>query len=256
MKRGLSVLLLLCLLISLAGCSMLSFGKEPPATEEPAPEDEHTVIRTLEDGATTYYCWEDGNVTTKESYKADSALFWENDTAEGAYVIKNSMGTVFISYYVQPTQPTEETTVPTTEDPYQGHALVGIVTDPSMGMTYYCWDDGTATTEEAYSASNLTWTHPWNKNFFNIYNGHSDNGNVVYSEKACTWCDAHKVYYLTYVRDAYDYTQQTEYLCESCHLDLVANYKRCAKCGNYYSNYWAVLAGDGYYYCEPCYYGN
>lgn len=256
MKRALAAGLLLCLLISLVGCSMLSPGGDNSPVENLTPEDDHTVIRILEDGSTTYYCWEDGIVTTKESYKADSALFWENNTQEGAYVVKNSMGTVFMSYYVQPTQPTEETTPTTTEDPYQGHTLVGIVTDPQMGNTYYCWDDSTATTEDAYYASGLTWTQPWNQNFFNIYNGHSDNGNVVYSEKACTWCGQHKVYYLSYVRDAYDYSKETEYLCESCHVDLVDNYKRCASCGCYYSNYWVIDGGNGYFYCEPCWSSN
>ena len=251
LKRILAVSLLLGLLLALAACDtkILLGGK---STGDDAPEEEHTVIRQLQDGDTVYYCWEDGVVTTRSSYKEDSVLFWENDTQEGAYVVKNSMGTVFISYYVQPTQPTEATTVPTTKDPYQGHALDGIVTDPTMGVTYYCWDDGTANTEEAYNAATpLTWTHPWNQNFYNIYSGHSDNGNVVYSEKACTWCNGHKVYYLSYVRDPFDYTKITEYLCESCHVDLTNDYYKCDFCGYYYAKYYTIIEGD-YHYCEYC----
>lgn len=256
MKRFLAITLLLSLVLALCACGsqgMLSNGKD--ALEDAMnddPDQDHTVIRELQDGATTYYCWEDGIVTTKATYKADSALFWENDTLEGAYLVKNSMGIVFISYYVQPTQPTEETPVPTTEDPYKGHTLEGVVTDPAMAVTYYCWDDGTVTTEEAYSASSMTWTHPWNQNFFNIYNGHSDNGNVIYSEKACTWCGNHKVYYLSYIRDAYDFSKQTEFLCESCHVDLVSNYHMCYSCSCYYSNYWIIQTPEGGYYCEYC----
>lgn len=253
MKRIFAVSLLLCLCLSFSGCSLFSMGGRQVEQAELEPEHDHTVIRTLEDGTTTYYCWEDGIVTTKDSYNADSALFWENDVEQGAYVVRNSMGTVFVSSYAQPTQmETEPPTEATTEDPYQGHTLEGIVTDPDMGATYYCWDDGTVTTEEAYSATGLTWTHPWGGNFFNIYNGHSDNGNVIYSEKACTWCGDHKVFYLSYVRDPYDYTNLTEYLCESCHVDLVADYHKCYTCGCYYTNYWIIEGGDGNYYCELC----
>ena len=258
-KQILSLCLLLALLLSLAGCANLDFltgGTPAEKSDYPeAADDDHTVIRELQDGDTTYYCWEDGIVTTKPTYKADSVLYWENDTNEGAYRVMNSMGTVFISYYVQPTQPTEESTVPPTEDPYQGHSLEGIVTDPSMAVTYYCWDDGTATTEEAYNPSTpLTWTHPWNQNFFNIYSGHSDNGNVVYSEKACTWCNSHKVFYLSYVRDPYDFTQITEYLCESCHVDLVNDYYKCDACGYYCVKYYAITDGE-HHYCEYCWLG-
>ena len=254
LKRVFVILLALCLLLALAGCNgqgLLGGGQKEPNQNED-PNEGHSIIRELQDGATTYYCWEDGIVTTKDSYKADSALFWENDTLEGAYLVKNSMGTVFISYYVQPTQPTEESTEPPTEDPYKGHTLEGIVTDPAMGVTYYCWDDGTATTEEAYNpATPLTWTHPWKQNFFNIYNGHSDNGNVVYSEKTCSWCGNHKVYYLSYIRDPYDLSKVSEYLCESCHTDLVNDYYVCKDCGCYCYKYYAYSDGNGHY-CEQC----
>ena len=139
------------------------------------------------------------------------------------------------------------------EDPDDGHTVIRELQDGAT--TYYCWDDGTATTEEAYNPSSpLTWTHPWNQNFYNIYSGHSDNGNVVYSEKSCTWCGNHKVYYLSYVRDPYDYTQISEYLCESCHVELVDGYYRCDSCGYYYAKYYTITDGE-YHFCEYCWLG-
>ncbi len=255
LKKLTALTLLLCILLSLTACSSIINRIKPGEKASESQEEvdsEHTVIHTLEDGATTYYCWEDGIVTTKAGYSETSALFWENDMEQGAYVVKNAMGTIFVYRYAEPETEaaTEPPTEATTADPYQGHTLEGIVIDSDMKITYYCWDDGTVTTEEAYGPSNLTWTHPWGQKFFNIYNGISDNGNVIYSEKTCTWCDAHKVFYLTYVRDSYDNSKITEYLCHSCHVDLVSRYEKCSSCG-YYTYYGYKV--DNKVYCEYCY---
>ena len=249
MKKFLALFLLVAVLISLAGCSYPNFGRND---DDDDATHNHTVIRTIEDGAIIYYCWEDGIVTTNDRYDEDSSLYWENDIDRSAYVIKNDVSSVFVSYYEQPTEETETEPETTTEDPYHGHSLEGIVTDPSMGITYYCWDDGTATTVEEYSNSGMTWTHPWGENFFNIYNGISDNGNVLYSEKTCTWCGNHKTFYKSYVRDTYDYSKNTEFLCESCHVDLTTDYKKCANCSCYYYKSYSVYHNDRYY-CEKCY---
>lgn len=252
MKRFLALILLVAVLISLAGCSLFTSRGDDDDDDDDSIRHNHSVIRTLEDGATTYYCWEDGVVTTVDRYDEDSALYWENDIDRCAYIVKNDVSSVFVSYYEQPTEPTESETETTTEDPYKGHTLEGIVTDPIMGNTYFCWDDGTATMTEEYSNSGLTWTHPWKESFFNIYNGISDNGNVVYSEKSCTWCGDHKVFYKTYVRDIYDYSKETEYLCESCHIDLTSSHIKCSNCSYYYYKTYAIYL-NGSYICEKCY---
>lgn len=253
-KKLTALALLLCIVFSLTACSSILDRVKPAKKTEAAAEevnDDHTIIHTLEDNATTYYCWEDGAVTTKASYSDSSVLFWENDLEKSAYVIKNNMGVIFVYSYAaeEPTETTEPPTEATTADPYQGHKLEGMVIDSDMKITYYCWDDGTVTTEEAYSVSNMTWTHPWGQKFFNIYNGSSDNGNVLYSEKACTWCGSHKVFYLSYLRDSYDDSKRTEFLCNSCHVDLVSDYKKCSGCGYYtYSTY----DYEGRPYCRYC----
>ena len=250
MKRLISVLLVLAAVLTLfSGCLLTS--KKESGSE---PVSSHHLIHTVHDGSTVYYCWEDGVATVTDTYDASSALSWENDVANGAYYIKNSKGTVAMEQYAEKTEaPAEtETETETETDPYHGHTLVGIVTDTDSGNTYYCWDDGNATMTEEYKVSGLTWTHPWNEKFFNIYNGISDNGNVVYSEKTCSWCGNHKVYYLSYTRNYHTLSREPLYLCESCHIDLQTHYVICSKCGYYYYKDFAYYAG-GKYYCEKCY---
>ena len=251
MKRLISLfLVLVSLTMIFAGCGMPygSIGGITNSSEKAPVLSSHYVLHTVKDGGTTYFCWEDGVATMTDTYNAGSVLYWENDVDDGIYYIKNNKGTVAMEQYMEVTEaPTE-----TEPDPNQGHKLEGIVTDSTNGTTYYCWDDGTATTTDTYELSGLTWTHPWGEKFFNIYYGISNNGNVLYSEKTCSWCGNHKTYYLSYLRNYYDLSQEALYLCESCHIDLKQHYVKCAKCGYYYYRDYAYYV-NGTYYCEKCY---
>lgn len=249
MKRLIAFFLILSVCSALlAGCGLGIAGLSGRSTEAPADtEASHYLLHTVTDGGVTYYCWEDGVATMSDTYDSSSALFWENDVGNGTYYVKNSKSTVAMAQYIEPTQaPTE--TVP---DPKQGHTVSGIVTDPATGKTYYCWDDGKVSFSEEYEQTGLTWTHPWGQKFFNIYNGDSNNGNVVYSEKACSWCGDHKTFYYSLIRDCYDLSEEGVYLCTSCHIDLTSHYVKCARCGYYYYKDYALYSG-GYYYCEKC----
>ena len=188
--------------------------------------------------------------TFRGSYSGSSRRYRGSSEREPSSTHQNSSPTVV--QYVEPT--TCPTTAETTSDPRKGHAVAGIVTDPSTGNTYYCWDDGTASMSDAYVPTGLTWTHPWGQRFFNIYNGSSDNGNVVYSEKACSWCGSHKTYYYSLIRSSYDYSESGVYLCESCHIDLTSYEVKCSKCTYYYPKDMACCS-NGKWYCEKCYYG-
>ena len=56
---------------------------------------------------------------------------------------------------------------------------------------------------------------------------------------------------LKYIRDPYDLSKVSEYLCESCHTDLVNDYYVCKDCGCYCYKYYAYSDGNGHY-CEQC----
>lgn len=250
MKRLIAILLAFVIFSMLfTGCGLPGNSDSDKDTESAASANSsHYLLHTVKDGSTTYYCWEDGVATMTDTYDGTSALFWENDVNKGIYYIKNSKSTVAMEQYIEPTEAPSET-IP---DPKQGHELSGIVTDPSTGKAYYCWDDGNASMSEEYAVTGLTWTHPWGQRFFNIYNGDSSNGNVIYSEKACSWCGNHKTFYYSLIRSSYDYSEEGVYLCESCHIDLTSYHVKCCKCGYYYYKDYAVLS-NGYYYCEKCY---
>lgn len=246
MKRLISILLVLAALTALlAGCAMRGSTPEPTLSS-------HHLLHTVRSGGMSYYCWEDGVATMTDVYDGSSVLYWENDVNNGAYYVKNSKGTVAMEQYNELPAVPAQTEAATEYDPHQGHALEGIVTDTTSGNTYYCWDDGTATMSEQYGVSGLTWTHPWGQKFFNIYNGISQNGNVVYSEKTCSWCGNHKTYYNSFLRNYYDLSEESLYLCESCHIDLQQHYAKCNKCGYYYYRDYAYYV-DGAYYCAKCY---
>lgn len=134
----------------------------------------------------------------------------------------------------------------------QDQKLVDTVTNAAKGETYYCWDDGVATQTTSYSASDLTWTRPWGQSDIIIYNGSSKNGNVVYSEKACTQCSKHYVYYLSCVRSEKDNTEHYEYLCKGCHDALTEKCVKCSDCGCYYDKNHALIL-DNSWLCAVCY---
>ena len=251
MKRIIALLLVLAALFTLFTGCFKPFANDNSTETTVSP---HHLLHTLKDGGTTYYCWDDGVATMTDTYDASSVLYWENDVDSGTYYVKNSKGTVAMEQYAVVTEaPIEIETVTETVteyDPNQGHTLVGIVTDTNTGHTYYCWDNGTATMSEEYSASGLTWTHPWNEKFYNIYNGSSDNGNVIYSEKTCSWCGNHKTYYLSYLRNP-DLSEERLYLCESCHINLQSYCIKCPICGYYYDKDYAVYV-NGSWYCRKC----
>lgn len=236
MRRSISLFLLLALTVCLfSGCiytDSLEHEQTPETQTEQVTETTEAPTPSLwmsfSDDTTTYYCWEDGTVSLEKNYDKDTTLYWENDLDDQVVYVSNAVGVV-AQYAYKTLEDVKNENKPAEQ------ALVATVFDTQNNITYYCWDDGSATTTKEWNPGFYTWTKPWNGEFYNIYNGSSATGRVLYSERSCDWCDKHLVYYYTFIRCGD--TLEGNYLCESCHDELRAFYNRCSVCDYYYVQY-------------------
>lgn len=190
------------------------------------------LTRKIENEGAAYFLWEDGLATKSESYDEESDLHWSsnNDT----YSVYNRNDNEIASY-----------TCP---------QLIQKVSNGST--TYYLWDvteeirnatQGVCTTTEEYNEDEgLRWTQPWEGRYI-IYNGDYTNGYVVYSEFACSYCGAHKIYYCRIVAEGTNLVRY--YFCSNCNIKFESSYQRCKKC----QSYWCYKGMD---MCDHCWYNS